>query len=888
MKLRPALGLLALLLLAGGLRAESDVLVVSKSGVHLAVPGDPYYHLRRIVWSTRHFPQVLSFDRYLNYPEGGQVVWPPAFDWSLAAAARVLAGPEDLAAAERVAARAPAVLGTLAVLGVWWLARRRISPLAGWVAGGLLAVLPNHVLHSQVGQLDHHVAVSLATVALLALAMRLVVAPLPGLRLALLTGVGFGGSLLLWPGMLIHVGLLEAMIVAWVAGAGSRAQAIARARTLAWANLGALVTVAPGSVGHVWSEFGAWSPWVLSNFQPAFFLAAAVTLAAAAVAWARWGATRAGRLGVAAAIGTVGLAVAFLAIPGLGDALGVAAGWFSKSEAFQREVRELEPFYPAVAVSRYSLLILLFPAAWAWLAWRCWRDAAGADRFVLLGLAAAFFGLAALQRRFGNSFSIAFVLVFGACAAEAAPRLAAAFRERRARLVPGLVLSGLLALAVLGSLLAFHGPRQRALARAHADPALARRGPLSLEQRLYEAAGRWLAAASPPTQGWDDPRLQPEYGVLTRWDAGHLVRYRAHRPLVQDNFGVYGGRANYEAAGRYYAAEDEDEAVALLERLGVRYVFADRRGAGRERTYGPRTMTARLAQSYGTATPEAPALRHHRLVWHQRGGTGRSLAPDPPTFSLGVWELVAGARVVGRAAPGNEVEATLRMRTASGRPHRYQARTRAGRDGRWELVLPYPTDRPWSPAMAGEDAYEIRSGDQLRSLEVPEAAVRSGARVAGPELTAARGPAFSNTKSRFRPSWKGRTATRRKPTPSKIGPVSATSKPWCSSKSMPSARRRKISASTIRSTAGWGTVRTTRPPGESSRWQAVAKASGSRTCSSTASAVMQSKAPGSAARSFGNSPRSIRTPPDSHGSATESIPTAPAMRSATASIRLRS
>ena len=82
MKLRLAFGLLALLTVAATLRAGTDVLVVNEAGVHMTVPGDPYYHLRRIVWSTAHFPRVLSFDRYLNAPNGGRVVWPPGFWWS--------------------------------------------------------------------------------------------------------------------------------------------------------------------------------------------------------------------------------------------------------------------------------------------------------------------------------------------------------------------------------------------------------------------------------------------------------------------------------------------------------------------------------------------------------------------------------------------------------------------------------------------------------------------------------------------------------------------------------------------------------------------------------------------------------------------------------------
>ncbi|MBW2316158.1 MAG: hypothetical protein JRH10_18460 [Deltaproteobacteria bacterium] len=730
LKLRLALGLLALVAVAGWARFATDVWVVHDDGVQLVVPGDPYYHLRRITWSAEHFPRVLEVDPYLNFPHGGRVVWPPGFDWPIAGAARLLAGSDDPVGVERVAARAPAVLGILGVLSVFCLAWRWFSPTAAWVSAGLLALLPNHVLHSQVGQLDHHVAVSLAALALLAAAMGLVSAPRPTGRRTVATGVLFGASLLLWPGMLIHVGLLEAMLCIWMLSAESRGEASTRALALGNLNAGAFVAVVPFALGKSWPEFGAWSPWVLSNFQPWFFLAAALTLGAVGLAWRFAGPTRAGRLGIAGGFAGAGLAVAFLMIPGLGDTLAQAAGWFSKEESFQHNVSELRPMDATLAVSRFTWLALAFPFAWCGLAWASWRRGVATERLVLLGLAAAFCVLALLQRRFGNSFAVMFVLVWGVGVTEAL----AASRTRAGWRWPVRGAAVLVGLAALISIVEFLGPRQATLARAHADPAVARRGPLPVEHRLFDAAGRWLEGASPPTKGWHDPSLTPEYGLLARWDAGHLVRYRARRPLVQDNFGVYGGRENYERAERYYAAEEESEAVALLEAMGVRYVLADLRGAGRPPKYGARTMTARLARDWGSAHGAVPALSHHRLLWHQRSGDGRELAVEPPGSALGVWEIVAGARVEGRATPGAEVEASLEMRTESGRPHRHRATTRAQEDGTWELVLAYPTDQAWSSALSALGPWRVRSGSTSADLEVAEEAVRNGDSVVGPDL----------------------------------------------------------------------------------------------------------------------------------------------------------
>ena len=549
--------------------------------------------------------------------------------------------------------------------------------------------------------------------------------------------------LLLWPGALIHVGLLEGMLVLWALLAEQAPAARARALWLAGANAVAFVATAPFALGRSWPEFGPWSPWVLSNFQPAFFAGAALSLAGAAAVFGIrvLAATRARRSTAAAGVGLAGLLLAVLLIPDLLDVLDVGAGWFAKAEDFQQHVNELLPFYPGVAASRLTLLVFVFPFAWGYLAWRSRRERAAADRFVLLGAAAAFFALAMLQRRFGNSLSIFYVLVWGWLFAEATPALRDRWRRAevggRALFAAFGVATGLL---VVDSLLAFHLPRQQTLVRARADPDYAKRGPLGVRHRLFDAGARWLADASPETRGWLDPQLAPEYAVLCSWDAGHMVRYRARRPLVQDNFGVYGGRQNYEKAWRYYATRDEGEAVAILAELGVRYVLADRQGAGRSAPYAPGTMAHRLAFAFGSARsatasrPEVPALRHHRLVWHQRSGGERSLAAEPPAFALGIWEHVAGAHVIGRAAPGERVEARLRLQTEQGRRHEQRHRTRADATGRYELVLAYPTDEVFSDAVRVLGSWRIQGETRSGRVGVPEAAVQAGQEVAGPDL----------------------------------------------------------------------------------------------------------------------------------------------------------
>jgi len=96
-----------------------------------------------------------------------------------------------------------------------------------------------------------------------------------------------------------------------------------------------------------------------------------------------------------------------------------------------------------------------------------------------------------------------------------------------------------------------------------------------------------------------------------------------------------------------------------------------------------------------------------------------------------VFERIPGARVSGRAVPGQVVHARISVRTNRGRQFTYRQQTRADSDGRYAFRLPYASRPPTHPE---EATWRLESGGQERSLNVSEAAVGAGRAVAGPNF----------------------------------------------------------------------------------------------------------------------------------------------------------
>jgi len=708
---------LAIFAVATLVRAIPWQYVFTPEGV-VFTDGDGYAHMWRI-WNAASKSVPLSArDPFTNFPHGGEVVWPPGFDWGLATL--VVGLGLDRPGAEVLCAWVPVVLGATAVTLAALVAARFFSRDAGWVTGLILAVLPGSFLYTQLGHLDHHAAMTLIETALLGGAMKIVASRDEGPRSwTLAAGALAALALLVWTGALLNLLVLQAAMLVWSVAARDGALATARTRRLALAHGLVAIAILPFSLRN-WEIYGRFSPLVPSLFQVVWFGAGATCLALAAASWriGALGATRARRLASATGIGAFGIALSFVLIPGLAAVLGGGASWFTGDVEFLSGITELEPLVKSAytglrwgPVLYLSPLILLFPFACVLLVWRLRRP----EVWLLLVWTVVSFALVLGQLRFVNTFSVAFSIVMGAAIGSLLETLDRRAKSPRARRVGrSLVLVALSASLATPAWL-YYGRRLRDGGAEVANPIRAARIDVA----------RFLGRVAPPPL---DAEGRPTGGLLGSWDTGHEYRYYSGWPVHQDGFGPYVSPGNWRLARRYFATSDEDEALGVLEALGTRYVIVDRQGAGLPE-FAPRSMTSRLVELRGSGAnfsapgktrPDwVPALGHHRLRYAAEHGVG------------GVWlfEIVAGAIVTGSTTPGAEVSIALELATPWGEPEVWRERTRADETGTFRIRVPYATKGGPESAFPPSGAYRLRTEQGEVEVEVDEESVRAGGRV---------------------------------------------------------------------------------------------------------------------------------------------------------------
>jgi len=634
---------------------------------------DAWYHMRRAQLTLANGGWPPSFDPYVNFPHGASPIWPPLFDAIVAWILWPVYAVADWFLVEAVATLLPPILGALCVVVLYALAKRVFDPAVARLAGLLLSVLGAHFWYSQIGFLDHHVAVALLSTGLLASGMGVLREATP-LRALVLGGLAAAG-LLVWPGMVLHVGLIEvALLVTMVASDAARA----RARSLALTNGVALALVLPACLAPTpgWSSFSA---AVLSYFQPWLFFAGFLLPAICLLLWSRTSAGSAvgARAGQMLVIGLAILAASFVAFPELLEGVSESWQWLTKDEIFQGLVKESKPLFVSEegldawnAELRLSRFLYLLPVALAALSWHALHSEKRAQLLLLVGWTLVLAGLTLLQRRFFNSLSPAFALVL-------AWGGVSLWRGRPESLRTGLprVAAAGVALAVVlfglwPTLRGYRLPLQNLRSAIVGSPMHVPKSEFS--RRVLIDAAEWLRESTPPTASPLDPAASPEYGVLAPWGYGHLLKYVAQRPTIVGNFGDDVGEANLRRVTAYFASGEAD-AVRILDDLRARYVLvASLVDVPPERLVGE-AMRKRMS------VDDSPGLKYHRLVYEsvisrESAGVGRS--------EFRIFERVEGARLVGRAPPGTRVAASLAYESNRGRRGLYRTATQADASGR--------------------------------------------------------------------------------------------------------------------------------------------------------------------------------------------------------------
>ena len=574
---------------------------------------DCYGHLRRTVSVARNFPRVPVRDAYLNHPEGGVFIWPPAFDLLAGGISRALYGRAvTTAQVVRVAALLPPLLGALHVLPLFAVARRVLGRRRARIATVAYAAIPAAVLWGGFGHFDHHVAEALNLLLVLA-AGAWTAAARGGVRFAraAVFGATIALAVLTWQGAVFVAGLA----FLWAALALGEAAAVTAlvATTLVALATSAFLPAEPVPFSFV--SFG----W----FQPLLLACATAPI----LGLAAWRAPAKRRRALWALLAAAGLTVAlpnahrvltavfhggaYVFKEGAGGSANEFAdgGFLSYPREFLRLVAECQPLLHGWksferALRELSPGFLLVPLAaifWVTIAIRHPRLPRSQGRILFAFFASAVFAMALFQQR-----NVYYLAIFAALAlAEACARV-----NPRARGFPRAALPFLLA----AGLVIVPGWPYLERARAFAG------GPgydvLDLFTRLRALDPPAVDPATVPQQA---PGTIP--GVMPPWAAGHFVTALAERPAAADPF-VYGWRRQC----RLFTATDDAEAFAILKAAKCRYLVT--------------TELTPLLPAYAAAASRAPAPT--RAMFARR--VHESDAARPLPFLERVLDSRTGAR----------------------------------------------------------------------------------------------------------------------------------------------------------------------------------------------------------------------------------------------------
>jgi asparagine N-glycosylation enzyme membrane subunit Stt3 len=720
------LGVLALALM---LRSLGFEWVFVDSDTVILAPGDAHYHFRRALYGWTNFPTLLFRDAYINFPTGAAISWPPLFDFTLAALGKLFAA--DLRSFEVLSSWVPVVIGSLALWPVYALGRRLGGPALGLGAAALMAMLPMSVNYSRVGQIDHHCAVALIGACLLLVVARLVGEERATVGLGVGLAAGRIAMLLTWHGSLLYLALVEATLWVAAAVAGRRdlyaAQALSALAT--WVVVAPLVWLLPEPLG------GAYSAIALSRLH--LLAVAAVVLVSAGLWWleGRDGETSAIRRLVWTAAMALVVVAGLLALPGARAGVEPALRFLTMSDGVGFRTGEQLPLFSVFgrAAGRpvwevwgllaYAIPVLPFAVVWA---------APRERRAMAVTVAAwcAWFGaLALVQRRYGNDLGPAAAVGFALVIAALARRVAQAFgagRAVRMLAAPALALL-LLSPYWAGEAIPRLSSGLRALSgeRGPGDPAL-RTAAGSLTRFLEQ-----VREVTPETSGYFDSEQKPEYGVVSHANFGHAIQNVARRPTPTDPFWAFIGVENWNAAFGLLGASSEAEALKLARRLRARYVMTFS-------SADPDALEGWLHHADGRRAGPWAAAEHFRLVTEgPKGGVHfarsfqvqageRVTGPATPPYKL--FEVVEGAQIEVGAAAGDDVVATLTLRTPTGREIVYEQRATAGPEGLAILRVPYPT-----LAVGGDERvralapYRVSTGQRSAAVAISEEDVSSGA-----------------------------------------------------------------------------------------------------------------------------------------------------------------
>jgi asparagine N-glycosylation enzyme membrane subunit Stt3 len=710
---------------------------VFTGGNIIFLDGDSYYHMRRILLITQNFPHISFYDYYMNFPDGAMSPWPPLYDVFVAAIAYLAGlGAPSVRTVETVAAVMPPILGALTVLPVYFFARRLFDEKIALWGAFFFSLVPGHIQYTFVGRPDHHAIEPLV----LTVFSLIIIVSIQGYDkrkypylLPIAGGMVLAAGMLVWTGSIIYLavavfGLLTLAVATYRTGPSSSSSSLFVTVFLASVTAALLISL-------YLILTGTWKPYsyiTLSGFHALMIFFVAVFTV---VTWyvfrilqnkhTHWLYLVPAVLAVISLLSLLFYLLFPEMIQPLLDGLFKQIG---KSSEWRKSISESRPLFSVLTVRGYEFsvgnatdragwAVLLTPVALAFMLMKKNRN----DNLVFFALwSSVFLALTLNQMRYLYYFAVSIGIM-------------TAFLMVKAQ--KSKILEGRRALAPLVFIILFYPTFVNAIHNAGGAG-----GEITLNPNGMDMVKTmlWIRDNTPSPGDFISSGERPAYGIMSTWGFGHELTYIARRPAVANNFADVLQGKGYPDSLRFFTSVSLQESYEILSDHQARFVYVvapDYYSAMAARMSG-KQMPGYFTDAWKPTSKALNEIVVFRLYFLDGKDIGRFrlvYESERPYISERfrknkVFEFVKGVMLKGNAVPGSRVSASLQLASNQGRSFTYENSVITGRDGIFELTLPYATSgSPYK--ITAREGYTLNINGKTRMVNISEAMVREGSEI---------------------------------------------------------------------------------------------------------------------------------------------------------------
>jgi dolichyl-diphosphooligosaccharide--protein glycosyltransferase len=729
---------------------------------------DSFYHIRRIVYTVHHFPNTITFDRYLNYPFGFEIGWPPLYDQLIAGLALIIGnGDPSISTIEIVSAIFPALIGALTILPLYYLASTVFEKRTALISVLILSLIPAHLMISEAGFTDHHVAevfLSTAAYALFAVSLKYghevdlslsnikdpdVKVILKPIIFSIASGCILTIAVFTWLGSPIFLGIIGiyAFVQLTIDVKNKRLSEYVLASVIT-TYMTIFLLVLPIIEKLLRPDLNM-SGMFISWFHILFILSLLIMSVLGGIIanifikkeihWTYY-------IASVLAISVTGAVLLNIALPDFYHNVVAGIHYLIGSSGFLETITEARPilfdetFTTSFVWGSFTIFSLTAVMGLFTFVTDMHKKNYSSEMIFFCTWTAIILILTLYQRRFAYMLAINFAILSGYFTNTLYNMWKKEQKQNKKQktkketsktpLWENIIYITVIPLFIIIISIFFVGP----IADTILNPAT--------PSDDWQESLDWLESNSPETSYYLENNNSPEYGVLSWWDYGNWILYMAKRPVVANNF-----QTGVEDSARFFITSNESESLSILEKRNVKYVITDNlmttvklkaifdiSGESfysgmefEEFVQGEDILKTTL---YKLHLSDASGLDCLRLI-HESNDRGYNYSQNYTEIkNVKVFEYVPGAIIEGFANPEQKVYARTNVTLSNGRVFKYQNEATANESGWYELKVPYSTTG--TPYNSTVENYRITveiNSSLIKEVHVTEKDVMSGNRL---------------------------------------------------------------------------------------------------------------------------------------------------------------